>query len=130
MKVKTVVIKPGTILCWKEYNIFTKLWNKLTKKVLPVNKFIVVPFEAELLTINKYKTIAYEPIRKYNKQEINRLKILLKSINDNSNWDDIVYTINLIRPNTFANSLAIEESKYYKKRDLNVESTEYIYCIK
>lgn len=54
MKIKTTIVRPGTILCWKEYNIFTKLWNKLKKRDLPYNKFEIIPTSIELLTIDRY----------------------------------------------------------------------------
>ena len=66
MKIKTTIVRPGTILCWKEYNIFTKLWNKLKKRDLPYNKFEIIPTSIELLTIDRYNFVAYTPIRKYN----------------------------------------------------------------
>lgn len=54
MKIKTTIVRPGAILCWKEYNIFTRLWNKLKKKDLPYNKFEIIPINVELLTIDEY----------------------------------------------------------------------------
>ena len=32
MKIKTTIVRPGTILCRKEYNIFTKQWNNLKNR--------------------------------------------------------------------------------------------------
>ena len=46
---------------------------------------------------------------------------------EDRNWDDVKTIINIIRPNTFDNSSTLEECKYYKKIDLNEESSEYIY---
>lgn len=57
MKIKTTIVRPGTILCWKEYNIFTRLWNKLKKKDLPYNKFEIIPINVELLTIDEYNLL-------------------------------------------------------------------------
>lgn len=125
MKIKTTIVRPGTILCWKEYNIFTKLWNKLKKRDLPYNKFEIIPTSIELLTIDKYNFVAYAPIRKYSKQEIYKLQSVY-DINDR-NWEDIKAIINIVRPNTFNDSSTLEECKYYKKIDLNEESSEYIY---
>lgn len=126
MEIKTVNIKPGTILCWKEYNIFTKVWNKLLRRELPYNKFKVIPFRTEILTIDKYKTVAYEPIRKYNKQEQDKLNSIICNVGS-CDWNDVAYIINMVRPFTFIDPSTISESKYYKKRDLDAESTEYIY---
>jgi hypothetical protein len=127
MKIKTTIVRPGTILCWKEYNIFTKLWNKLKKRDLPYNKFEIIPTSIELLTIDKYNFVAYAPIRKYSKQEIHKLQSVYNNCIPNSYWEDVKTIINIVRPNTFDNSSTLEECKYYKKIDLNEESSEYIY---
>lgn len=126
MKIKTVNIKPGTILCWKEYNILTKVWNKLLRRELPYNKFRIISSRIEMLTTGKYKTIAYEPMRKYNKQEQDKLNRIICNLNS-CDWYDTAYIINMVRPCTFIDPSTISESKYYKKRDLDAESTEYIY---
>lgn len=127
MKIKTTIVRPGTILCWKEYNIFTKLWNKLKKRDLPYNKFEIIPTSIELLTIDKYNFVAYAPIRKYSKQEIHKLQSVYNNCILNSYWEDVKTIINIVRPNTFSDSSTLEECKYYKKIDLNEESSEYIY---
>lgn len=127
MKIKTTIVRPGTILCWKEYNIFTKLWNKLKKRDLPYNKFEIIPTSIELLTIDKYNFVAYAPIRKYSKQEIHKLQSVYVNCVNDRNWEDIKAIINIVRPNTFNDSSTLEECKYYKKIDLNEESSEYIY---
>lgn len=127
MKIKTTIVRPGTILCWKEYNIFTKLWNKLKKRDLPYNKFEIIPTSIELLTIDKYNFVAYAPIRKYSKQEIHKLQSVYNNCIPNSYWEDVKTIINTVRPNTFNDSSTLEECKYYKKIDLNEESSEYIY---
>lgn len=127
MKIKTTIVRPGTILCWKEYNIFTKLWNKLKKRDLPYNKFEIIPTSIELLTIDKYNFVAYAPIRKYSKQEIHKLQSVYNNCIPNSYWEDVKTIINIVRPNTFSDSSTLEECEYYKKIDLNEESSEYIY---
>lgn len=127
MKIKTTIVRPGTILCWKEYNTFTKLWNKLKKRDLPYNKFEIIPTSIELLTIDRYNFVAYAPIRKYSKQEIHKLQSVYNNCIPNSYWEDVKTIINIVRPNTFSDSSTLEECKYYKKIDLNEESSEYIY---
>lgn len=127
MKIKTTIVRPGTILCWKEYNIFTKLWNKLKKRDLPYNKFEIIPTSIELLTIDRYNFVAYAPIREYSKQEIHKLQSVYNNCIPNSYWEDVKTIINIVRPNTFSDSSTLEECKYYKKIDLNEESSEYIY---
>ena len=86
MKNKTKIVRPGTILCWKEYNIFTRLWNKLKKKDLPYNKFEIIPTNIELLTIDEYNFIAYTPISKYSKQEIHKLQSVYDNCVNVRNW--------------------------------------------
>lgn len=127
IKIKTILVAPGTILCWKEYNIFTRLWNKLIKRDLPYNKFNVISANTELLTLDKYNYIAYTPIRRYNKQEIHKLQSIYDSYTTDCDWETVRTVINLVRPNTFDSSSALEECKYYKKIDLNEEPGEYIY---
>lgn len=127
MKIKTTIVRPGTILCWKEYNIFTKLWNKLKKRDLPYNKFEIIPTSIELLTIDRYNFVAYAPICKYSKREIHKLQSVYDNCVNDRNWEDIKAIINIVRPNTFNDSSTLEECKYYKKIDLNEESSEYIY---
>lgn len=127
MKIKTTIVRPGTILCWKEYNIFTRLWNKLKKKDLPYNKFEIIPTNIELLTIDEYNFIAYTPIHKYSKQEIHKLQSVYDNCVNDRTWEDVKAIINIVRPNTFNDSSTLEECKYYKKIDLNEESSEYIY---
>lgn len=117
MKIKTTIVRPGTILCWKEYNIFTKLWNKLKKRDLPYNKFEIIPTSIELLTIDKYNFVAYAPIRKYSKQEIHKLQSVYDNCVNDRNWEDIKAIINIVRPNTFNDYSTLEECKYYKKKD-------------
>lgn len=136
MEIKSAIIQPGTILCWKEYNIFTRLWNKLRGKELPNNKFIVVPYKVELISLNKYyfksngtgsySIAAYVPIRKYSKRELDELTTIYRDDTSDRSWSSIRDIINIIRPNTFTGS-TIENSKYYRKRDLNAEANEYIY---
>lgn len=116
MKIKTTIVRPGTILCWKEYNIFTKLWNKLKKRDLPYNKFEIIPTSIELLTIDKYNFVAYAPIRKYSKQEIHKLQSVYNNCIPNSYWEDVKTIINIVRPNTFSDSSTLEECKYYKRQ--------------
>lgn len=125
MKFKIVMLKPGTVLSWKEYSLFTRLYNKLRGRQLPDNKFAVLLHRTELLTNDSFPITAYEPIRKYSKQELTRLGSLFYVGEDN--WDTISYAINLVRPNTFTNADSIDNCKYYIKRDLNAESSEYIF---
>ena len=127
MKIKTTIVRPGTIFSSKQMIFYTFLWNKLKKKDLPYNKFEIIPINVELLTIDEYNFIAYTPIRKYSKQEIHKLQSVYNNCIPNSYWEDVKTIINIVRPNTFSDSSTLEECKYYKKIDLNEESSEYIY---
>lgn len=127
IKMKSVVLPAGSVLAWKEYGMFTKLWRKLNRKPMPNNKFIIAITELELVSIDKFKTDAYAPIRKYNKQEIRKLNNLLSMECGTLDWETVRTVCNIVRPNTFTDTATIEDSKYYKKIDLNEESDEYIY---
>lgn len=127
IKMRSILVPAGSILTWKEYGTFTKLWRKLTNKPLTNNRYSMPTVDLELIGIDKFKTEAYSPIRKYNKQEIKKLRSVLTIDCDVLDWDTVRTICNVVRPNTFADTATIEDSKYYKKIDLNEESDEYIY---
>lgn len=127
LKLKAVVLKPGTIIRWKEYKMLAKFWNKLIGKTLPYNRYAIIPEHTELLSIGDYTVEAYEPVRRYSKQESNRLYNIWDNSDKGDNWTDIKTIINIVRPNTFSDLMSIENCKYYKKKDLDAESDEYIY---
>lgn len=127
MKIKSCRIEAGSILAWRDYSFFTKLWRKLLGKGTPLNKWMLLPFNIELITPGDFRAEVYKPIRKYSKREIDKLYTICNVCDDVSTWSTIVTVANIVRPNTFTDSMSIDECKYYKKINLDEESDEYLY---
>lgn len=127
MKIKSCRIEAGSILAWRDYSFFTKLWRKLLGKGTPLNKWMLLPFNIELITAGDFRAEVYKPIRKYSKREIDKLYTICSVCDDVSTWGTIVTVANIVRPNTFTDSMSIDECKYYKKINLDEESDEYLY---
>ncbi len=127
MKSKVVALKPGTILCWKDYNMFKTAWSKLTGKHLDYNRFVILIEPTDFITSSEYNSNAYEPVRVYNQKEIAKLVKLVKANKDNTTFADIKVIVNAIRPKTFDAVLTLDDCKYYKKLDLNANAIEYLY---
>lgn len=135
-RMKVIPIETGSVLCWKNYNVFKRIWYKLLNKELPYNVFGIVTDAMELTTAHGLNIALYTPIRKYNSKEIVKLKELCKDITNNNwslcvgTWEDTVEIINSIRTNTFTSNSTLQDSKYYKNIELDViekEVDEYIY---
>lgn len=111
----------GTILGFKDYNVFRRLWSKLSGKSLPYNKFTILPFAAELADTvpARWGAMAYEPVRKYNKRETNKLNKLQDELY-NCGWDTVKAVVNSIRPDTFNDTVTLDNCKYYRKWELHV----------
>lgn len=127
MKSKIVTLKPGTILCWKDYSIFRILWSKLTKKSLSYNRFAIITDPKDFITFSTYTSIAYEPVKAYTQKELQKLTELVKKNADSDTFEDIKVIIDAVRPNTLKKELTLDNCKYYKKIDLNANAIEYIY---
>ena len=128
MKMRSLMLDAGSIILWKEYNILHKLWNKLRRKELPFNRFTIVGQKTELLTTDKLENVVvYEPIRKYNKLESNKLMTITFGLGSSKEWDEVVTIINVVRPNTLLATSSIDKCKYYKRVEWNEKLDEYIY---
>lgn len=128
MKMKSLMLDAGTVILWKDYGIFTKLWSKIRGKEMPYNRFTVITQKTELLTLGKINNIElYEPIRKYNKQESGKLTVITSGSVCYKDWKETVDTINIIRPHTLIATDTIDKCRYYKKVDWNEKLDEYIY---
>lgn len=128
MKMRSVILEPGSIICWKQYNILKRLGNFLLGRKVINNRFLLITRRTELLTIGSFLNIeVYEPIRKYNRYEVAKLQTIYEGYEHIHNWVEATGTINIVRPNTFPNMTTIEDSKYYKKVNLNEKLDEYIY---
>lgn len=129
IKSKAVTLKSGTILCWKEYNIFTRLWSKVSGKKLDYNRFRIVVEPLDLISFNGFNSVAYAPVRDYNKKELAKLTKLVKANKGSDTFEDTTVLINAIRPKTFDKATTLDDCKYYKKIDLNEDAIEYIYKV-
>lgn len=128
MKMRSFLIEAGSIIAWKKYPYIKKLWNRIRGKELPYNMFTIAASKTELLTNDVIKDILiYEPIRKYSKQEQNKISVLTCDRLYSSDWQDITSIINIVRPNTFVGPISIDACRYYKKIEWNEKLDEYIY---
>lgn len=132
MKIKYLSLNAGTILVWKDYNFFKKLWYKIINKNLEYNRILLLRENTEycyIQTLNDIKI--YTPIKEYNNRETNKLKLLTSTVS--SDWKEIMYIINIIRPKTFNNIPSeidnnyLANNNYYRMIDADKESKEYIY---
>ena len=131
MEIDKLILNPGTIILWKKYNPFIKLWNKVRHKRLPYNKYTVLKTQIELLTLGTLKDVMLMiPLKPYSKKEIAKLNAVAPKNNIYLTWEEFICTINAVRPKTFSLDEDILESKYYETCSLN-EKLEYtIYPIK
>lgn len=128
MKMRSLILDTGSVILWKNYNPIRRLWSKITKKNLPFNRFTIVNQKTELLTTDKIENVVvYEPVKKYNKSESNKLLTITFGLGYSKDWDEVVTIINIIRPNTLNTISSIDKCKYYKKVDWNEKLDEYIY---
>lgn len=128
MKIRSLILDAGSIILWKQYNPLIKLWNKILRRDLPFNRFTLVSQRTEFLTIDNLKDIVvYEPIRKYNKQEITKLSVITSDNNYYKDWKETVTLVNIVRPNTLQSTDTIDKCRYYKKVECNEKLDEYIY---
>ena len=84
-------IVPGSILIYKQYNIFQRLWAKLTNKELKYNRAILFPSNIELMnTLSRYsEAILLEPKKSYNKAEQSIMKLEIEKLTD----ENELYTV-------------------------------------
>lgn len=129
---KTVIIRPGSIMIWKEHNIIKTLWYKFKKKSLPFNKFllnvnksihIVAVDKEERLTDNK-RYVIIEPRKLYSRAEQELLAEEVKNYEMFGLGIDSVLDIqalsNWVRPSTMTDDpfdITLEDvinNKYYR----------------
>lgn len=116
------IIPAGSILMFKRYNIFKRLWYKLRKKHLPYNEFIIwdIPSKASIFAVGVIDTDfkAYSPIKPYSHKEIFKLlDILYIRQEDCETEQDVINIINSIRKNTITNNSLelLDSNPYYYK---------------
>lgn len=114
---KMLTIKPGTIITYKEYPWYRKLFAKLFHKELKNN---VCDIFAEQISIpTRYLELdedieLYEPVKPYSKEEKNKLQFLSKDY-----YFSVEEIVNLIREDTIDDIADIDNCKWYKKINLN-----------
>lgn len=115
------IIPAGSIMMWKDYNIFKRLWYKLRNKRLPYNSFNIWDMTCPLIIPNTLKFsdfVIYSPIKPYSSKQI--FKLLDATYVQHEDCEDeqtIVKIVNDIRKNTInTNSLeSLSNNQYYYK---------------
>ena len=135
-------IVPGSILIYKQYNIFQRLWAKLTNKELKYNRAILFPSNIELMnTLSRYsEAILLEPKKSYNKAEQSIMKLEIEKLTDenelytvefkNKGIHNLVNIVNNTRSKTFSTVTEFDDllnNKYYNAEFLTEEKCWDIY---
>lgn len=135
-------IVPGSILIYKQYNIFQRLWAKLTNKELKYNRAILFLSNIELMnTLSRYsEAILLEPKKSYNKAEQSILKVEIEKLTDenepytvefkNKGIHNLVNIVNNTRSKTFSTVTEFDDllnNKYYNAESLTEEKCWDIY---
>lgn len=115
------IIPAGSIMMWKNYNIFKRLWYKLRNKRLPYNSFYIWDMTGPIAIPNFVKfsdLIIYSPIKPYSSKQI--FKLLDATYVQHADCEDeqtIIDIVNDIRKNTInTNSLeSLSNNQYYYK---------------
>lgn len=118
-------IKVGSVLLWKKYNLFKRIWAWLTNKKLPYNRATLWNTAEEgVLVYGGTNHKLYDLVKPYNNKELKKLEnfatttTISEFISDSE--DSIELIINCIRPNTIsADSNAVDGdylagNKYYR----------------
>lgn len=115
------IIPAGSIIMWKNYNIFKILWHKLRNKRLPYNSFYIWDMTCPLIVPNFFKFsdfVIYSPIKPYSsKQTFKLLDAMRVQCEDCEDEQTIINIVNDIRKNTInTNSLeSLSNNQYYYK---------------
>lgn len=115
------IIPAGSIMMWKNYNIFKRLWYKLRNKRLPYNSFYIWDMTGPIAIPNFVKfsdLVIYSPIKPYSSKQI--FKLLDATYVQQVDCEDeqtIINIVNDIRKNTInTNSLeSLSNNQYYYK---------------
>lgn len=134
---KTIDIKAGTILLWKEYGKIKKALYKLIGKPLEYNRWNIYTKDvSHLCSSHDYvfpDAIMLEPKKIYSKKESNQLRkclifdcdsefcpsVALCGNISTKEMDRLLIAVNSVRPNTFDSTSftldSIKNSKYYRE---------------
>ena len=118
---KSLTLKPGSIIVWKEHNVFQKFWAKLRRKELTPNRCCIIPRRMEFVSLYEsnpnFRVI--EPRKQYSSAEKDILNETLDK--DIKYKSDVEYLsiVNIVRPSTLdLSTLTLEslfDNKYYKE---------------
>lgn len=110
---KTIKVKAGSIVAYKCYSIFEKLWYKIINKPLKYNLFDLCPLDME---VEKYKDFdIFEPVKSYSRSETHKAVNKYLECITLPYYTDVLSIVNYIRPNTISDLSEIANSKFYKK---------------
>lgn len=115
MIARTLNLKPGSVIAWKEYPWYKRVWNTVLGRELPLNKFKPVTDRIELLVTKWYDSSIkiYAPTKAYNNAETAKLRTIVYG-NKVLSLEDLNASVNCVRPNTLdENTKRIENVKYY-----------------
>lgn len=144
MKIKFKTLRPGSMLIYKQHNIFKKLWYRIRKKELPYNKIVLFLRDIDIMDTfsSQSPTLLVEPKKPYSKGDIAKLEVavdkyLLRLNNEeyysicfDSNKIDLVKILNEVRPNTLGKDAITDliNSRYYNVKRI-AEETDWDVCI-
>lgn len=117
MIARTLNLKPGSVICWKEYPWYKRLWSNLMCSKLPLNRYKPVVDKMELIITKWYdKDIQiYTPTKQYTPAEIHKLKTVYIGY-DIVTTEELNTIINCVRANTLdTDTKKIDTVKYYFK---------------
>ena len=113
MNIKFKTLKPGSMLIYKQHNIFKRLLYKLLKKELPYNKIVMFLNSIDIMDTfpKNSSTLLAIPKRFYNKEDITRLTLAIAnsqyldadtySVEFNNNTRcELIEILNSVRKNT------------------------------
>lgn len=112
----------GSVVLYKKYSLWDRMWAKIRGKQLPYNGILVDPFgNSSFMFVRgwfyKYDIDVFIPKKPYSKKESTKLLSSMKTLID----DEVVFAINAVRPNTLVEgSLGemFENNKYYNKKSI------------
>ena len=117
---KNLILKPGAIILWREYNKLQKFWAKLRNKQLPYNKSVIIPHRMDLVSFSgNLLCRVFEPRKQYSNSEKTLLNEILDKRFKHKSEIDYLSVVNIIRPETFdLSTLTLDEittNKYYRE---------------
>lgn len=122
-ELKEKTFKTGSIFMEKRYNWFKRLWYKLRGKKLPYNEFELLTDSCVVIALGSADELPFtvvSPKKNYTAKECKMLNALIKPkeyypLGAAPTQEDIIATINAIRPNTIQSNDLNEllESKFY-----------------